>query len=234
VKRGAWKPGQMDVEIEHVFVALDDKDWGNESIRGVIRKGRTPLVTVEPWRGFPDADKLAQWRLILMSTQTIYVRYMHEMNGTWYPWGGQPEVFQREWARWHDAMPRNVRLVWCPNVSYPGSSPIADYWPDPDLVDWIGLDGYARDGESMEQVFGPTLEELWRERITRYGKPLMVAETGTPRGRAQAKWWRDGMRWAERQGIAAVVAFAEDKAHLGGDERDWSLSKAAQKAFLEG
>ncbi|HEY1188796.1 MAG TPA: hypothetical protein VGE74_14170, partial [Gemmata sp.] len=232
MKRGAYRPGGMDVQIEHVFVNANDPAFAASEIRRISEAGMVPMVTVEPWDGIPEIGDKARWVSALFRRGRVLVRFCHEMNGSWYPWASDPGRFRAMWESWSLMMPEDVELVWCPNVSYPGSAPIKDFWPDPDLVDWIGLDGYARHGESMERVFAPTLEELWRERIARYGKPVMLAETGTPRGRGQAKWWRDGIKWAERQGIAAVCCFNVKKD--GPDEADWTLSKAAQRAFKEG
>lgn len=190
------------------------------------------MLTVEPWDG-PDTPRPLMWRgAVRQCRYRLFVRFMHEMNGSWgYPWQTDPSVFLDAWSAFYSQMPDDVNVVWCPNISYPGSRPMRDFYPFTQEPDWVALDGYARRGESMEDVFADSLREL---RALAPGKPVMIAETGTERGRGQAKWWREGLAWAENAGVDAVVAFNENKSGRGIDERNWSLSPASWKAFLGG
>ncbi|MDQ3125221.1 MAG: hypothetical protein M3Q74_06400 [Pseudomonadota bacterium] len=222
VRFGAFQPGAHDVEIEHAFARADDPAWGAEAVRGIRRRGHTPLVTVEPWTWPTDADLLA-WGTVL-GGGFPFVRFGHEPNlapGHSYPWGSDPERYRREWARFRAAVP-GARLVWCMNISYPGSRPMADYWPGAESVDVLGIDGYAWNGEPPAAVFRPSLAEL---RAFAPDKPAMVCETAFPAGKGQAAWARKlaGIAVAER--IGAVVWFSQRK------EMDWTLSAAARRAF---
>ena len=230
MKTGMWQPGRNPVDIEHVFTTIHDPGWVDTELARIRAAGRIPLVTIEPWT-FGDTPRLArEWGGRLAAKDPVYVRYMHEMNGNWYPWANDPDRFKREWWQFRDAMPPNVRMVWSPNVNYPGSPPLLRFWPSAERVDVIGLDGYARDGESPAELFRPTLEEV--RRFSRYPPPVWITETAAPRGRKQARYATALRAFCDQHGIEACVWFNEDKAGKGPDERDWTLTRGAARAFL--
>lgn len=115
----------------------------------------------------------------------ILVRYAHEMNGSWYPWGQQPDAYVDSFRRVADAVRSapDSEIVWAPNegIGYPfddgpgavvaprgereaesvtGSSspldPYAPYYPGDDYVDWVGLTLYHfGDAPPWEGNVGP-------------------------------------------------------------------------------
>ncbi len=142
------------------------------------RVGATPLLTLEPmrprtlldWRAgspaFEAAKAFAQgagkWN------KPLFIRFGHEMNGSWYPWGewidkNENQVFDPDeatnfsGANYIQAY-RNVAsmfrryapkavLVWCPNSGLVGGGrrdPFRRWYPGDDVVDWVGLDVYER------------------------------------------------------------------------------------------
>lgn len=117
----------------------------------------------------------------------MVMTFAHEMNGRWYPWGGQnstPRDFIRSWLRireiFHAAGATNVIWAWTPNVisGAPGVR-LEDWYPGDRYVDWIGLDGYfAADGpRTYSALFGPTMQE-----VQRFSKrPFLIVETGVER-----------------------------------------------------
>jgi len=99
----------------------------------------------------------------------VLMRFGHEMNGDWYPWGGTrnggatpdkygdparadgPELFVDAFRYIHNifkqANATNVLWVWCPNVLMEGKlgeawNEIGNYYPGDDYVDWLCVDGY--------------------------------------------------------------------------------------------
>ena|SRR5947207_13491520 len=75
----------------------------------------------------------------------------HEMNGNWYPWseqvnGNTAGEFVLAWQHVHALFTiqgvTNVTWVWCPNVDYPGSTPLHELYPGDASVVWAGMDGY--------------------------------------------------------------------------------------------
>ncbi len=125
--------------------------------------GADPIVTWEPWRwieggtydssgfalqsivdGVHDdylyrwADELTAWG------KPVYLRFAHEPNGTWYPWsvaaGTPADVYVAAWRHVHDLFAtrraHNVKWVWSPNVSFPGSSSTGATYPETTTSTW--------------------------------------------------------------------------------------------------
>lgn len=134
---------------------------------------------------------------------TIYLRYMHEMNGDWYPWGvynghngNTPSDFVNAWKHTHDlfvaAGATNVKWVWSPNVRYGSNYPFASLYPGSAYVDWVAMDGYNWGGQvaghpgwqSMASIFLNTYNQLLP-----YGKPIMIAETASAEGGGDKAAW---------------------------------------------
>lgn len=79
----------------------------------------------------------------------FFLRFMHEMNGSWYPWGvganGNARTdFVPAWQHVHDIFTSvgatNVTWVWCPNQS--NSLSISGLYPGDSYVDWVFFDAY--------------------------------------------------------------------------------------------
>jgi hypothetical protein len=188
------------------------------------------LITWEPWTPVPPSLGLAQQsfpqpgfrnRDIVNGVQDgyirrfaralarfhgiIYLRYAHEMNGTWYPWSHDPGAYRQAWRRVvrlvRGAGARNVRFVWSPNLNmYQSRGPwlrnLRRYWPSAAYVDDVG---------TTMIDFGGTRTPLYtvkrfvlRLRFVRrlYKKPMMLAETNTAYAGRVA--WLSGLRRALR------------------------------------
>jgi hypothetical protein len=117
----------------------------------------------------------------------IFLRWGHEMNGNWYPWGGAnngggtldgfgdptkpdgPERFVAAYRHIHDIFAEagadNVLWIWCPNApfaameqAYGGNwNAVANYYPGDEYVDWLGFDGYNW-GTS---AYGQSFNSVW-------------------------------------------------------------------------
>ena len=148
--------------------------WGPEFnpswVDNVVRSGRLPLLTWEPWAPGPASQPeyalsrisdgaydgyIRRWaRAVGAYGRTIYLRPMHEMNGDWYPWGGtvdrnSPQEYVAAWRRiwriFEQERATNVRWVWSPNhedvPATPGNA-FERYYPGDRYVDVLALDGY--------------------------------------------------------------------------------------------
>ncbi|MBC2587441.1 MULTISPECIES: glycoside hydrolase family 26 protein [Rhodococcus] len=226
-------------------------------LAAVRRLGADPIVTWEPWRWLGDgryergeftmasiaagvhddylyrwADELAAWG------STVYLRFAHEPNGTWYPWspagGTPPHVYVAAWRHVHELFASkgvaNVKWVWAPNVSFEGSSMIADLYPGAEYVDVVGADGYNWGATqpwsrwtSPRELFEETLDELGR---IAPGKPIVVTEVGsTDVGGSKPDWVGDLISFLDdRTDVAAFVWFDHDK------ETDWRLASTPEGA----
>jgi hypothetical protein len=135
------------------------------------------LLTLEPHGGLETvtteaAEEVARilhdhW---LTSGVPTIVRFAHEMNGSWYPWGQRPEAYVEAFrtvaAAIHELAPASA-MAWAPNEGSgypftggayasqdasldtngdgevgPGDDPYAPYWPGDEAVDWVGMSLY--------------------------------------------------------------------------------------------
>lgn len=132
----------------------------------------------------------------------LYIRFAHEMNGDWYPWGqglngNTPAQYVAAWRyvvdRFRAAGALNVLWSWSPSVVGSGGQyPLTGLYPGDAYVDLIGMDGYnwgttgRGDGgwRSFTDVFATTYDQL-----AAHGKPMYVAETNSADlGGDKAKW----------------------------------------------
>lgn len=163
----------------------------------------------------------------------VVVRFAHEMDGAWFPWGttvknfagNTPDLFMKAWKRiWKTFKGRNgvgatnVRFLWSP------LTPKATFYPGHKFVDYVGFTSFNWGGDkpwkSMLDWFKPKVSKA--ANIT--SKPIIVAETGTTAiGGDKLEWIRRGHRQVYKKlpQIAAVVYFNIDMAFA--KQPDWSL-----------
>lgn len=208
-----------------------------------------PMICWEPWNPLDPGDDTWSLRSIIEGAHDTYIRswarairrcrkpmlirFAHEMNGDWYPWGGEngrlhhAKAWERVVGHFRQMNAVNAGFVWNPNIACPGSTPLQDLAPDPATIDWIGLDGYNRDGQMTEPalLFEPTMREL---NGIFPGKPVVIAETGCAESPHKAEWIAAMMDWAHfRSDVRALTWFNEHK------EQDWRIDSnpAALAAF---
>ncbi|MBU2663865.1 hypothetical protein KOI35_10230 [Actinoplanes bogorensis] len=198
--------------------------------REMWRQGIMPHYTWEPWDtalgatdpaqihlsdildGRWDAYIKARGREFAAVRRPILVRWGHEFNGNWYPWGianndQDPSLYVRAYRHVHDLVVRsgggNVQWVWAYNN---GSSPDEPYndpalaYPGDRYVDWVGIDGYnwgfgpswdpAGDHwTSFEQTFATA---YGKARLIAPGRPVMLGEFASSEdGGGKAQWIAD-------------------------------------------
>jgi hypothetical protein len=124
-----------------------------------------------------------------------------EMNGSWEPYaagrhGNTPSDFVRMWRHVHDlsvqAGATNITWVWAPNVDPRHKMiPYARLYPGDAYVDWVGLDGFNKDGRSsFAWLFGSSYRTLLRLAPS---KPIMVTQVGSIGSRRKANWIADAL-----------------------------------------
>ena len=225
-------------------------------LQSAWRRGAVPLVTWEPWtlagRGFPlraiargryDDYVRRAAKAALAWGHPILLRFAHEMNGTWYPWGrarngNTPRVYKAAWRHlvgiFRSAGADNVKWVWAPNVDGGGQYPFRRFYPGDAWVDWVGLDGFnwAKSGEwqSFTDLFGGSYDTL--SRIS--SRPVIISETGSSQsGGDKAAWVASALRREIPQfsRIRAVVWFSDV---VSGVDFRVDSSAAALKAYRSG
>jgi len=86
--------------------------------------GALLVVTLQPWGGLAtvtaDAAQAVAQRLARYGAEGVptLVRFAHEMNGTWYPWGQDPAAYIPAFRTVADAVHRDAStaaMAWAPN-----------------------------------------------------------------------------------------------------------------------
>ncbi len=223
----------------------------------VSKQGATPIITWEPWQWGGGIEQrayslaritggsfdtyLKQWGAELGAWgKPVMLRFGHEMNGGWYPWGDGVNGnggtdFVQAWKHVHDVVrgagATNVQWVWTPNIDEPGqTADMARFYPGPEYTDFVGLDGYNwgttfPHGKwvTPQMLFGAGLAQLHR---LAPGKPILIAETGSGEdGGSKPEWVSSLVSYlAAQPGLIGFIWFDLDK------ERDWRIDSSAQSA----
>jgi beta-mannanase len=126
----------------------------------------------------------------------VIIRFGHEMNGTWYPWGQRPSEYVQAYQRIYEVFKNegvtNVRWMWSINAS-----PIVNfnsYYPGESYVDIIGIDGYNYGNSkadaswvSFRQIFSQTYNYA-----SSHPKPVYISEVASSeQGGSKAAWISD-------------------------------------------
>ena len=212
----------------------------------VARQGAVPMITWEPWEKPPGEvhtpfqpevgltyvaagryDRyIRSWaRAAADYERPIMLRFMHEMNGNWYPWsittnGNSEATYVAAWRHVHDLFAEegatNVSWVWTIN-SFAGLEDehrdLSGFYPGDEYVDWVSVTGFNW-GDSLGVDAWRSVDEIFRgsyNELTRLGKPIMVSEIGTvAEGNGDPEHWiqRAMSRFAEAYPqVKAVVWF---------------------------
>lgn len=109
-------------DVENITAAKDQ----------VRANGGILLLTLEPHEGLDAVtEELADELATLLDGFNgdgvpVIVRFAHEMNGSWYPWGQQPQAYRTAFRRVADAIHRSApgsATMWAPN--YGGGYPFS-------------------------------------------------------------------------------------------------------------
>ncbi|CEM32667.1 unnamed protein product [Vitrella brassicaformis CCMP3155] len=122
----------------------------------------------------------------------VFLRWNHEMNGSWNVWGQQPDLYKakfEEFAKMMRKHSKQVAMVWTPNqewgfpwkdgqhynASIDPYDPYLQFLPDKSLVDWIGISyfhfGHEVRGKNLipgnnivplPHSFFPPIEDFYR------------------------------------------------------------------------
>jgi len=140
--------------------------WLDTKMEQVHAAGGVFMLTLEPFAGLGAVsdDALRQLTESLQKWNNagvpVLVRFAHEMNGTWYPWGQQPTEYIATFRRVANAVRAapGSRTLWSPNdgTSYPftRSNRAAPSQPDLDLLD-TNRDGALDAADDPYQPYYP-------------------------------------------------------------------------------
>ncbi len=252
-------------DIVHGFINPQEKVPFNQ-IQQAQQAGHVVMITLEPWSvgesynpaysiitGEIDAD-LRRWaRQLDRLDQPVLLRFMHEMNGNWYPWsvgwrgvGSRNtsahivSAYRHAWQIFQDEGATDVEWVWSPNTGAPTGVRYAALYPGDQYVDIVGLDGYnggdtlPRFGgwKSFREIFESSLDEV--ARLT--DRPVIIAETGSVEsGGDKAAWIANMFKFLDgRRDVSALLWFQINKTNVGEDDWRFDSSGGARGAFIRG
>jgi beta-mannanase len=164
----------------------------------------------------------------------VLIRFAHEMNGVWYPWGTTngnraaefPEAWRHVVDLFRDMGATNALWVWSPNILRGASSTtIAQFWPGPEYVDVVGMTGFGVRESHPEQTFGPTLAAI--RQLT--DKPILLAEIGAEAGTGKSQWVGAFGEWLSQHDD--VIGFVWYQRRFN-DIEDWRFDDTAENLAL--
>jgi cellulose synthase/poly-beta-1,6-N-acetylglucosamine synthase-like glycosyltransferase len=239
-------------ENDSPSLAMYYQDWGKNSgfntkyMKRISDKGAVPIVTWEPWESEAEINNSINMygnpqRLILSGAydehiklwargakaykKPFFLRFAHEMNGNWYPWGNHDEhsaeLYRQMWIYVHnifdDVGADNVIWVWSPNNTnqYGVTEGVTDYYPGDEYVDWTGFSGFNWGISHKNNVwkdFDVITFEIYSV-LDKLGKPIMSAETSSVSyGGDKTGWFYKtlGTHVPQMPKIKAVVLFNQN------------------------
>ncbi len=236
---------QQAIGGEKTSLSMFYQDWSNENlfdsdfVSRLASSGRIPVITWEPW----DANQIDKkiftpeeiisgkydsfihsWSKLAASWgKPFFLRFAHEMNGNWYPWGNMnsPQTYVTMWQHVHDIFVQegatNALWVWSPNnTDERGSSEnLLSYYPGDNYVDWTAFSGFnwGTSSRVSRWISFKQIASSVYEKLSTVNKPIMVAETSSASAGGNKENWFDQtlMRdLPQLPRIKAVVLFDQD------------------------
>lgn len=244
------------------------RGFPTERIENAHDRGMTPVISLEisRWGRGNDTGFLQevangkfdeffrQWAIDAKQCDLpVILRFGFEMNGDWFPWGSQPELFVKAWKRSHDIFKKvgceNIQWMFSPNVLWDkrtAKSDLYNYYPGEGYVDLIGIDGYNfgdhhdkwHKWQSYEEVFEKTIRACMK-----FNKPVYISEIGCADDRRKAVWIKDFLsKVSQDDRIEGFIYFnhynprkGEPNWRIDSDPltlklfRDWAVENSANK-----
>lgn len=217
--------------------------WGNTTDWRGLR--RDPMLAIND--GFLDNYIRKIARQLQSFGHPIRLRFGHEMiqddhpdTKGWYSWQDRAKEYKKAFIRVHDIFADenvlNVEFVWSPNARPAKFETLAKYYPGPEYVDWIGIDGYNWNGESFDEIFQYPYKTIVSHPEVFGNKQMMIAEFAAGADKKliafdKPGWIKDAFAKIPSQypQVKAVYWFNVKK------ERDWRLESTCEswKAFKE-
>lgn len=257
----AWEDGNFPI------VDLKDILYHDGYNTGIILH-----ITWEPWQRGGVEDKFYSLESIIKAEHDDYItqfardcrdwkdiirlRFAHEMihdnnpdTPGWYPWQDKPEEYTRAWRHVHEIFKKekaeNVEFVWAP-LNYPvWLDAFEKYYPGPDYVEWLGIDGYnwGEDGQpgwpynqNFMDLFYPIYHAFIDHPEIFGNKRIMLSEIATPKdnqfGGNKSAWILDMFERIKKD-YTKIEAFYWFNAKK---EKDWRINSTelSLASFREG
>jgi mannan endo-1,4-beta-mannosidase len=213
----------------------------------------TPMITWEPWNvslqsiasGADDAYLSEIAAQVAAYPAPVYIRFAHEMNGNWYPWGAQPAEYVAAWRHlWNvfqAAGATRAQWVWAPDLiaGLPRTSwrrEVAAYWPGAQYVNIVGTSLVTFAFQAKWPLSYRFASIDWLR--TRYRKPVWLAEVKVDSAQRYpwlrqlaaelaSRTWVTGLIWSE------TPSTAQERGDATGN-MNWALLTDPKAARLLG
>lgn len=116
--------GQFINFPEVLTVGSDDYLRITQLVTNCRAAGAMPMITIETMGGldsYTTADVESFASMLFEFNIQAFLRFDHEMNGSWYPWGQQPTEFIAKFQAFADVIHEhapNVAMAWTPNQGW--------------------------------------------------------------------------------------------------------------------
>lgn len=233
------------VGIYKQFGLLANSAFNSNDLQYVKDNGQELLLTWEPWN--PEQGKkqtvdylqsiisgqmdsyITQFALAIKSYGApVTLRFGHEMNGDWYPWGNRASEYVTAYRHLVDLFRReavsNVQWVWSinsDNVPYTPIKSVSQFYPGDNYVDLIGIDGFNFGNDnngfrSFSTIYQPSYSFI----TATYRKPIVISEIAcAEEGGDKGQWVKDMFQVLAKKfpKVTGIVWFNLLK------ERDWRV-----------
>lgn len=188
--------------INHCF-QLTDHPFPLQRFQQDIAAGRIPMLSwaageqpelAKILTGVYDEKIVTQAQQMKSLGVPMFLRFTWEFDMRYKDTGLFKDVWRYVHWKFISVNASNVAFVFCPTWrAYRETYTADEYYPGDSHVDWIAADGYARPHETAKYHYRPfkLMFDSAHTFSLRYGKPLMVGETGVHRDPAnpvQAAW----------------------------------------------
>jgi mannan endo-1,4-beta-mannosidase len=173
--------------------------------------------------------------------QAVVIGFGHEMNAPWYSWGYghvSPATFVAAWQHivtvFRQEGAENVTWLWTLEADEAGTGPVSAWWPGPQYVTWIGIDGYYYyASDTFASIFGKTINQV--RGFT--SKPVLLSETAVGPASNPVSNILNLFKGMLAYRTLGLVWFDKDQQGEGGiDHQDWRIENdpLAQPSFQLG
>lgn len=240
VTPGAYDPhgdytNDANSKIEHLFLPWEGVDLATLSLADdyALERGRSLLITVEPWswardwrvspedllrgilNGQYDANMSAVCSVASTLQSPVTIRWAQEMDDkegqfTWAFWN--PQDYVNAYRHVIDVCRKelpNAQYMWSPQ----GDEGLENYYPGDDYVDIIGLSVFGyQPYDQLVVGHDTTFVERTKpgyDRVAGFGKPIAIAELGYEGDDDYVRDWaaEANKPHADFPGLTAVVYF---------------------------
>lgn len=199
------------------------KSFSLASAKQVAIVGARPFIQLNPHQISMNAIVSGQYDKYINNYATavkkfghpIMLSFGHEMNGNWSSWSEpftKPSDFIAAWRHIHDIFVKDKvkNATWTWDVSHTGIHQPKLWWPGNQYVDWIGIDGYLRPGQTFAGQYDKQIKYL-RKMVAPAHKPVFISETAVAPGKNQVKQINDLFKGARETRLVALIWFDVNK-----------------------